>query len=270
MRESVFSGSFYPKSKIELRDFIKSAMAGSKAFPDKPISIIVPHAGYIYSGTTASEAYASISKFKAEFDSVVIVGPNHTGLGSPIGVSMEDWKTPFGILACDKEFASAIINGCSMAEHDEDSHAEEHSIEVQLPFIQYIFGSIPFVAICMGLQDIEASKCVANAIYAASKKLKRKPLVIASSDFNHYESEALAKSKDMPLIKRLEQMDSYGFNKGVTESGDTACGYGPSTAASLYAKAQGAKKGTLLRYTNSGAKTGDMSSVVAYASIIFS
>jgi AmmeMemoRadiSam system protein B len=270
MRENAFAGSFYPRSKTELRDFIKAALVSSKPFSDKPISIIVPHAGYIYSGSTAAEAYASVSKFKSEFDSVVLIGPNHTGLGSPIGISMEDWKTPLGISVCDKEFASAITKDCEIAEQDEDSHAEEHSIEVQLPFIQYIFGSIPFVAICMGVQDFEASKCISDAIYDASKKLGRKPIVIASSDFNHYESETIAKSKDMPLIKKLELMDPEGFNKGVIESGDTACGYGPSTVALLYAKSMGAKKATLLKYTNSGEKTGDKSNVVAYAALVFS
>ena len=269
MRESVFSGSFYPKQKAELSGFIKASMDEAQPSKLKPYSIIAPHAGYIYSGKTAAYAYKCVYDFRKDYDSVIIIGPNHTGLGARIGVSAEAWKTPLGIIHSDTEFAKEICNSCRLAEMDEESHAEEHSVEVQLPFIQYIFGSIPMVAVCMGSQDFEASECMYEAILKASKKLGRKPLLVASSDFNHYESEHIAKSKDMPLIGMLEKMDAKGFNEGVTANGDSACGYGPSTVAALYAKACGAKKGVLLKYSNSGAQTGDLSSVVAYAAIAF-
>ncbi len=269
MRESVFSGSFYPKQKTELSGFIKASLDEAKVESGKPFSIIVPHAGYVYSGKTAAYAYKCAYNFRKDYDSVIVIGPNHTGLGARIGVSSEPWKTPLGTMHSDTEFAREICDACDMAEIDEQSHAEEHSVEVQLPFIQYIFGSIPMVAICMGVQDFEASECMNGAITKASAKLKRKPLLVASSDFNHYESAHVAESKDMPLIKMLEKMDAKGFNEGVTMSGDSACGYGPSTVAALYAKANGAKNGVLLKYSNSGAQTGDLSSVVAYAAIAF-
>ncbi len=269
MRESVFSGSFYPKQKAELNGFIKASIEEAKPSNSKPYSIIVPHAGYVYSGKTAAYAYKCVYGFREDYDSVIIIGPNHTGLGARIGVSAEEWKTPLGILHSDVEFAKEICNSCSIAEMDEESHAEEHSVEVQLPFIQYIFGSIPIVAVCMGSQDFEASECMYEAILKASKKLGRKPMLVASSDFNHYESEHIAQSKDMPLIEMLEKMDAKGFNEGVEASGDSACGYGPSTVAALYAKSCGAKTGVLLNYSNSGAQTGDLSSVVAYAAIAF-
>ncbi|MEM0154793.1 MAG: AmmeMemoRadiSam system protein B [Methanothrix sp.] len=269
MRESVFSGSFYPKQKAELGNFIKSALDGATPGNGKPISIIVPHAGYIYSGRTAAYAYKCVYDFRKDYDSVIILGPNHTGLGAQIGVSEETWKTPLGTIHSDTELAKEICDACDIAEIDEQSHAEEHSVEVQLPFIQYIFGSIPMVAVCMGVQDFKASECMYNAISKASRKLGRKPLIVASSDFNHYESAHEAESKDLPLIKMLEKLDAKGFNDGVVTSGDSACGYGPSTVATLYAKAKGAKKGVLLKYSNSGMQTGDLSSVVAYASIAF-
>ena len=269
MRESVFSGSFYPKQKAELSSFIKVSLDEAKPVPGKPFSVIVPHAGYIYSGKTAAYAYKRVYDSKKDYDSVIILGPNHTGLGARIGVSAEDWKTPLGVMHSDTEFASEICRACDLAEIDEESHAEEHSIEVQLPFMQYIFGSIPMVAICMGVQDFEASQCMHTAILKASEKLGRKPLLVASSDFNHYESAHVAESKDIPLIKMLEKMDAKGFNEGVMSSGDSACGYGPSTVAALYSKAAGAKKGVLLKYSNSGAQTGDLSSVVAYAAVAF-
>lgn len=270
MRDYMFAGSFYPKPKKELEGLIKSYF--ERSVPDfgaKAKSMIVPHAGYIYSGQTAALAYKSVSTGKQNFDSVIIIGPNHTGLGDPVGISAEDWSTPMGKVRNDKDFGMEIISSSRLASADELSHSEEHSIEVQLPFIQYAFADIPIVPICMGDQSIDACKDLHEAITKAESKLKRHPFVIASSDFNHYESEHVASSKDIPLLKMLEGLRAEEFNENVIISEDSACGYGPSTVAALYAKAHGAKRGELLEYTNSGSKTGDMSSVVAYASMVF-
>ncbi len=270
MRENLFAGSFYPAGKNELNDFIDGVL--SQANPDvhEAIkSIVVPHAGYIYSGRIAALAYKAISLQAKNFDSAIIIGPNHTGMGDPIGVSMEDWKIPFGLMKNNAKLSEAIAsykNGISI---DEASHAEEHSVEVQLPFVYKALGNVPITPICMGYQDINASKHLAEAIKKAVKSTKSKPLIIASSDFNHYESSEAAKKKDLPLIKLLEALDYEAFNPGVAKAGDSACGFGPITVASIIAKDSGAKKGILLGYSNSGERTKDYTSVVAYASMAF-
>ncbi len=270
MRDFCFAGSFYPGSKKELENTVKSYL--SIEVPkekDKIKAMIVPHAGYVYSGSTAALAYKSVSMQGNGYDSAIIIGPNHTGIGDPIGISASDWATPLGIVKNDTAFGEAIAKASDMASIDELSHIEEHSIEVQLPMLQCSLPDIPIVPICLGNQSLAACKDIYNSISKAEKSLGRHPLVIASSDFNHYESEAIAKSKDMPLIRMLEGLKAAEFNDGVIASEDSSCGYGASTIAALYARSHGAKMGKLLEYTNSGKKTGDLLSVVAYASIIF-
>jgi len=266
----MFAGSFYPRGRNELQEFVKGeGIKGKDIGTSKVLSMVVPHAGYVYSGTTALLAYKAASAQADGFDSVVIIGPNHTGMGLQIGVSIDDWRTPLGEIKNDSKFAHKIIESGNGVEHDELSHREEHSIEVQLPFVQYYFKGLPIVPICMGNQSLPASKELAKAISASAKELGRKPLVIASSDFDHYEPAEIAKSKDFKLIKELEALNPEHFNLLVNEIMDSTCGYGPTTVAAIYAKSAGSSKGILLKYSNSGDVTKDYSSVVAYASIVF-
>lgn len=274
MRESVFAGSFYPGSKSEIEAFIKGeiakaevnakAVAGAMAF-------VAPHAGYVYSGSTAAYTYKAMTLSKAaQADTIVVIGPNHTGLGMPIAVSMEDWKTPLGVMRNDAELSKAIVAESSgRANEDETAHLEEHSIEVQLPFVQYALPGKKACMICMGSQGEASASALEEAISSAAEKTGRKIAIVASSDFNHYEPVNTANWKDQLLFEALESIDTKEFNRRLNANGCTVCGFGPITVAALFAKRNGAKKGVLLNYSNSGETAHDFTSVVTYASIAF-
>jgi len=272
-RKAAVAGSFYPSSASDLKAFIKDAISNAAIENDKiskATSFVAPHAGYIYSGHVAAYTYKalSVAAKSMHFDSFVVIGPNHTGYGTPISVSAEDWQTPLGTIENDIELSMKIASN-SFIKIDESAHRYEHSVEVQLPFLQYVVEKPKVVFICMGDQSIDAANILSGAIISASESLKRNVAVIASSDFNHYESAEVAKRKDIPAIGALEKLDYDGFNDLLRKADDTACGYGPITVAAMVAKKRGAKKGYLLKYANSGDYTGDYSSVVAYASIAF-
>jgi len=274
MRYEAFAGSFYTFDKKGLGQFIDKALQEAnvdKGIAEHAVSFVAPHAGYIYSGRVAAYTYKAINIMASarKVDTFIIIGPNHTGYGTPISVSAEDWHMPFGIVKNDLELSKLITEKSNYINLDESAHSNEHSIEVQLPFLQKTVENPKCVFICMGDQSIEASRELAKAVLDASKELGREIAIIASSDFNHYESAEVAKNKDMPAIEALLKLDYLEFNKRLEQSGDTACGFGPITVAAIFAKEKGAKSGHLLKYANSGDANGDYSSVVAYASIIF-
>ena len=270
-RKPVFAGTFYPGDPRELdalmtKQLLKAdagALAGCKAF-------VAPHAGYTYSGQVAAHTYAALRQAhsKAKFDSLVVIGPNHTGYGEPIAVSLEDWQTPLGFVRNDR-MMSETMAAMPDIRADEIAHAFEHSVEVQLPFIQKSIGDVACVPVCMGDQSYQASIALVNAVLGAAKITKRKIAVIASSDFNHHESADTAKRKDMPAIESLLKLDPETFHELIRKNNDSACGYGPITVSAIFARRMGAKAGALLNYANSGDVTNDYGSVVAYASLVF-
>ena len=190
-------------------------------------------------------------------------------MGKPIAVSPDDWETPIGISLNDRELSKRIAEGSDYISMDGLAHANEHSIEVQLPFLQHLFPKKKLVFICMGDQRVGASELLSNAIIKASDELKRGIMIIASSDFNHYESAEVAERKDSRLLDAAREIDYKGFNRLVEELEDSACGFGPISVAMLFAMRMGGRRGVVIKYTNSGESTGDYSSVVAYASIAF-
>lgn len=269
-----FSGTFYPSVKSELAKFIEEAIGNAdvKAGPGPAIkAIVAPHAGYVYSGRIAAYSYKALmeSHKHEKPETAIIMGPNHTGLGDPIAVSMEDWATPFGVVKNNNELSRAIIDSSRYISEDESAHSEEHSIEVQLPFLKYLFPETSACFICLGDQSLDASKMLSKAIISAAKASGKRIVVIASSDFDHYEPAGIAKEKDSKLLAAIEKLDTIEFNNAVFETQDSACGIGPIMAAMEYSKANGVSKGTLLKYGNSGEATMDYSSVVAYSAIGF-
>ena len=227
------------------------------------IGAIVPHAGYTYSGTTAAYVYAVLP----EVDTYIIIGPNHTGSGSMVAVSREAWSTPFQEFPVDKELVEMIGGG--IIDLDETAHRYEHSIEVQLPFLQYHFShDFSIVPICMGLQDKETALEIADQIAQAVKKLNRSVVVIDSSDFSHYVPDSMARDIDNYLIESILDLDIDEFYLRLTERNASVCGYGPISVMLGVSKALGASTGTLLNYATSGDVTGDTTGVVGYAGII--
>ncbi len=273
-RKPAVAGVFYTGNRNDLASQIDGFLGRAKAawpLTRKAVAYVAPHAGYAYSGATAAYAYKSISMNSGlkDVDTFVVIGPNHTGMGRPVSVSATDWITPLGKVANDKEMSMEIVAQSGIAEIDEQAHRKEHSVEVQLPFLQRVVKKPACCFVCMGDQSMDSCTDISGAVLKSTKRLGRNTVVIASSDFNHYESAEVAMEKDMPAIKALNDMNPELFHRKIEELGDSACGFGPVTVAALFAMANGAEMGNLLKYSNSGEVTGDYGSVVAYASMAF-
>ncbi|HIH77421.1 MAG TPA: MEMO1 family protein [Halobacteria archaeon] len=274
MRSPAVAGQFYPANKGELADMISTFLANvdSKTIDDKLAGAdrifggVVPHAGYIYSGQTAAYTYAALERLNKDTDTFVLFGPNHTGLGSPVSVSSDKWMTPFGVVEPDLDVIKRIPP--LIIDRDEVAHIYEHSIEVQLPFLQYIFGSFKIVPIILGMQDKETVLEVADSIIAAISGLDKKITFIASSDLSHYVPERVAHQKDRRLIDTIERLDVDGLYKVLYDENVSACGFGCISTVINISKRFGAEKGRLLKYSTSADVSGDRLRVVGYSSIV--
>jgi len=200
---------------------------------------------------------------------MIILGPNHTGYGSGVSTMTEgQWATPLGEVPLDTSLASSITKFSSLIDVEEEAHKREHSIEVQLPFLQFIYPRrFKFVPICMMLQDLETSMEIGDAIAKASPETGA--MLIASSDWTHYEPYESAKKKDLEAIEAVLEMDEKKFQDVIEDKNVSACGYGPVTAVLHASKILGAKHAKLLSYQTSGDTTGDKRSVVGYAAVAF-
>ena len=262
MRFPAVAGQFYPLGKNDLKHDISRCFSGITQTERPVLGAIVPHAGYMYSGRTAAHVYSVLP----EVDTFVILGPNHTGYGSPVAVSLEKWSTPLGEVSSDIELIDALPK--RIIDIDETAHQHEHSIEVQLPFLQHRFSGFRIVSVCMGMQDEETAIEVGEEIAEAVSKLDKNVVIIASSDFTHYQPDSIARENDAYYIDSILDMDILGFYRKLHERGATVCGYGPISAMLTATKKLGATKATLLDYSTSGDVTGDLSGVVGYAGII--
>jgi len=225
-------------------------------------AVIAPHAGYVYSGMPAAHTYLNIFE-DGRPDHIVVLGPNHTGMGARLAVCNDDWETPLGKARFDSGLGSAIVEENEFAVNDCIAHSNEHSIEVQVPFLQYIFGpDVNFIPIC--ITDQSYSVCESIGLTLAKLAENEDLLVIASSDFTHFETAESAKMKDNQAMEYLELFDSEGFLNFVQKHKVSICGAGPIAAAMVFAKEQGAVQFNLLKYTTSGDISGDNKSVVAY------
>ena len=278
IRRPTQAGAFYEgdvdtlKTQIEncfLQEFgPKKRPKVNRNGPREIIGLVCPHAGYMFSGSVAANAYYELASDGAP-DTVVILGPNHTGYGSALAVVNEGfWRTPLGDVEIDGETANRIVQETRIVDVDELAHRFEHSIEVQLPFLQYLYGSeFKFVPICFQMQDLSSAVEVGKALVEVLAN--KNAVVIASSDMTHYEPQGNAAAKDMAVLKAVEAMDEKRFYSIIEKHNVTACGYGPIAALITAAKGLGAKEAKLLCYKTSGDTTGDYSSVVGYAAVSF-
>ena len=232
------------------------------------VGLVCPHAGYMYSGSVAAHAYYNLAA-DGKPETVVLFGPNHTGYGSALALMRDGvWCTPLGDVEIDTLTANLIMKESSIIDVDDSAHAYEHSIEVQLPFLQYLYGSaFKFVPICFRMQDLQSSREVGTAV--AKALVDKNALVIASTDMTHYEPQETAEQKDKAAIEATLNLDAERLYSTIEARHITMCGYGPTIAAITAAKALNAKEAELLCYKTSGDITGDFSSVVGYASISF-
>jgi len=278
IRRPAVAGAFYAGSKGALRRQIEWCFnheLGPGEVPEPSegplkslLALVCPHAGYMYSGPVAAHSYARLAE-EGRPDVAIILGPNHTGFGSAVAISVGGvWRTPLGDVEIDTAVAEAIMDRADVISADDEAHFYEHSIEVQLPFLQFLYGSgFKLVPICMMLQGIRTSSEVGSAIAGAVRDLSLNAIIIASTDLTHYEPQSAAERKDRAVIEAIERLDVPGLYRAVEELPVTMCGFGPTAAAMVAAKELGAKKGELLKYATSGDITGDKSSVVGYASI---
>ena len=274
MRYPSVAGMFYTGEKNKLsEEILKFLSNAEKDLIEKKknmkqiLGCVVPHAGHIYSGSVAAYSY-SLLKLVPKTTTFVIIGPNHTGRGKAVGISREDWVTPLGVVRNDRQVGDAIKKNSTIADFDEEAHMFEHSIEVQLPFLQTILSDLKVVEICMGIQSYEAAKDLAQAIFSAMKEIGRIIVVIASSDFTHFESSESARAKDERALHLIEQLRVRDFVNLVEGENMSICGYGPIATAMLFSEKNNGKA-TILKYANSGDVTGDYSSVVGYGSVVF-
>ncbi len=274
LRRPVVAGSFYEGNAEALRAQIKSCFLSKQGpqklptvnatGPRKILGLVSPHAGYMYSGAVAATAYFSLAS-DGKPDTIVVLGPNHTGYGNPLSAMNEGaWRTPLGDVQIDQELAEAIANETGIIDFDEIAHRHEHSIEVQLPFLQYLYGdSFTFVPICFLMQDLETATEMGKAL--AEVLANRNALIVASSDFTHYEPQEVVNHKDAEALKAIERLDEKKLYEVLESENASACGYGPIAASLVYSKSVGAKRAEILNHKTSGDITGDKSSVVGYA-----
>lgn len=278
LRRSVVAGTFYEGNAEALRKQIESCFLHkfgpqklpqvNKNGPREILGLICPHAGYVYSGPVAANAFFSLAT-DGKPDTIIILGPNHTGYGNPLSAMNEgSWQTPMGNVEIDTEVANAIAQETDILDIDEVAHRHEHSIEVQLPFLQYLYGiDFKFVPISFLMQDLQTATEIGKALTEALAN--RNAVVIASSDFTHYQPQELVNQKDLAAIKNIEALNEKQLYQTLAAQDISACGYAPMAALMTYAKNLGTNQVKLLSHKTSGDITGDLSSVVGYASVIF-
>lgn len=263
-RNAVVAGQFYPGTPEALKSTIKE-MVDENAEKQKVLGIIVPHAGYVYSGRVAG---ATLSRIEFT-DTFVIIGPSHTGMGKPLSIMTEGiWETPLGNVEVDTGLATEISDMCRKLQEDSRAHNFEHAIEVQLPFLQYFKPDVKIVPIVLGYASAEDYKDVGKGIAKALKKTGREAVIMVSSDMNHYEPQEVTKDKDSLAIEAVLDLDEDELMSRVRENNITMCGVAPAVSMITAVKELGASRGELVMYRTSGDTTGEVDSVVGYAGVI--
>jgi len=264
VRNAAVAGRFYPGTLSSLQSQIER-LVDSTARKEKVIGVVSPHAGYPYSGPVAGATFSRI-ELKGTF---VIIGPNHTGMGMPFSIMTQGtWETPLGQVRIDSDLATKILDNSGYLEEDEVAHVYEHSIEVQLPFLQYFKPDIKIVPILLADSGITTFKEIGRSIASAIKDTHNEAVIIASSDMTHYESHESAKKKDMKAIEAILALDEDQLLQQVEGLNISMCGYGPTICLITAAKELGAKEAELVRYQTSGDTSGDYNRVVGYAGVI--
>ena len=263
VRNPVVAGQFYPASTSALKEMIEMYV-DEKVEKEEVIGVVSPHAGYVYSGPVAGAVISRV-KFK---DTFIILGPNHTGRGKPVSIMTEGtWQTPLGEVEIDTELGKRILASSGYLQEDPLAHQYEHSIEVQLPFLQYFKPDIRIVPITYAYASGAAYQEIGRKIARAIKDLNREVVIMASSDMTHYEPQESAQKKDMQAIEAILDLNEEELLRRVGELNISMCGYAPAVSLISAAKELGAKGAELVMYQTSGDTSGDYSSVVGYAGI---
>ncbi|MFC1645633.1 AmmeMemoRadiSam system protein B [Candidatus Omnitrophota bacterium] len=268
IRMPVVSGKFYPSDKNTIKKQLTSFLKESSK--EDSLACIMPHAGYVYSGKVAIRTAASV----VMKENVILLGPNHTGIGETVSIiSQGKWQTPLGDIEINSTIAEQLKKECPLFKEDSSAHAYEHSLEVELPILQFLYNQkFRIVPVVLMPANKSAYENVAHAIYKTISGLdiKDKTLIVASSDMTHYESQESAKQKDNLAIEAILNLDEDSLIERLSKHNISMCGYAPVIISIITAKKLGAKNAKLILYQTSGEASGDFESVVGYAGITIS
>jgi AmmeMemoRadiSam system protein B len=268
-RPPAVAGTFYEGTPERLRAQVDACFAAGGPTPpakQRFLGAVVPHAGLMYSGHVAAAFYALAELPKR----LVILCPNHTGAGHFAAINREGaWRTPFGDVAIDTPLADALMAQTGLLAEDVRAHAREHSLEVQLPFLQRLLGDFTFVPICLGAHRYDVAEEIGRAIAAV---LKHEPdvAILASSDLNHYEDQRTTMRKDQLAIDEVLRRNPRELWRVVAEYDVSMCGFIPTTTMLVAVNELGASEARLIKHATSGDINGDYARVVGYASIVIS
>jgi len=268
LRSPAVAGQFYPGSEAALLKTLDALVPDIRPDEKKEaIAVVSPHAGYIYSGSVAGE---TIGRVQVP-ENVIILGPNHTGHGAPVALMGQGaWDMPMGEVGINKELAALIAKNSPEVVLDEAAHRFEHSLEVQVPFLQYLQKNLTIAPIVVSHISYADCAAVGQGLAAAIKSYGKSVLVLASTDMTHYESRQSASAKDSLALDRIKALDPEGLYHTVVGKRISMCGIMPTTVTLIAALALGAQKADLIRYTDSGATSGDTDHVVGYAGLVIS
>jgi len=261
IRPPAVAGQFYPNHPQHLLQEIRgyTAAAGEKL---RAIGCVAPHAGYFYSGHVAGAVYAALEMPKK----FVILCPNHTGMGEPLAImSRGAWMTPLGDVRIDEALAQELMRACPQLTEDSVAHSSEHALEVQLPFLQALAGEFSFVPIAVGTSRLDILQVLGEAMAQVVAARGRHPLIISSSDMNHYESDEITRVKDHKAIEAILALDAARLYEVVRQENISMCGYAPTVAMLTAATRLGARQAKLIKYATSGDISGEREHVVGYA-----
>lgn len=263
-RQPAVAGLFYASDaerlERDVRGFLGAAVKG-----DPAVGAVVPHAGYIYSGPVAGAVYSRVAVPR----SAIILCPNHTGLGAPAALDPSTvWRTPLGDVPLARSLADRLLALAPSLEEDAEAHRGEHSLEVQLPFLQVRRPDVEIVPVCLGEASLPLCREVGEALATLVREENEPPLLLASSDMNHYEARAAGHAKDNLALACIEAVDAEGLFQTVLARSISMCGFLPATALLFAARCLGALRAQVVARRDSGDETGDDSSVVGYAGVV--
>ena len=266
VRHPAVAGRFYPRDPEALREEVRTYLSQTPPqAPLRALGCIVPHAGYMYSGHVAGDVFARLEIPQL----CLVLCPNHTGVGRPLAIMSEgEWETPLGSVPIDGAFATALKQRYPLLQEDSTAHRTEHAAEVELPFLQLCQPKLRFVPIALGTGQFEVLEPLGDAIADVIAAQNDPVLIVASSDMNHYESDAITRVKDHSAIGAILALDPRALYDVVTRQHVSMCGFGPAVAMLTAVRKLGATSVELVKYATSGDISGDRNMVVGYAGVV--
>jgi len=270
IREPSVSGTFYPDNPKILTKNIEAYLknASFDVIEGEILGLISPHAGYMYSGQVAAYGYKAIMGLS--YETVIVIAPSHRSRFEGVAVLEKGgYRTPLGVVPVDEEFTGEIVNLQTFIRPNVDAHRGEHSLEVQVPFLQVVLKDFTMVPLIMGSQDPALSEALADCLHGVMKKTKKRVLIVGSTDLSHYYPYSEAVELDSIVRQHLEAYDTQGLQDNLRNGTCEACGAGPIISTMLLSQKLGATRSKVLKYANSGDVSGDRNGVVGYISCVF-